>query len=397
MDVETKSGVPKRHQRKTVDRRRSVVSSGRLFERYAHRRDGMSDDDVTFIASIADMYKGTHRAEDRKQYLSTQLPNKSRTKTSVGSYIFCTPEDCETINLAVACVKQKTDTAGNELIAQTIEDVRCRIRTDGASDDHSEWYVVDIIRSLCTSFNRLTYTAKARHYCSKDAETSKFLKDKLIQQCDDTSELNANVYNFVRHVGARKYRDLSVILTGIICQTAHIWCRSIRLMERLQSFLQDAFLKVFLDLDINLELVFEPPYHPHARKLECRVRTLPESAFRLSPGSPIRISEFRNTRTNWIRPSAVKRKRSAQETGAVSDTHVSLSQNCPTPPTDIFIETSDHEADEHDNSETDNDFLQFSPAKSPVSTIDETTVASFRMHRDSGMTFLSDHVLLSGP
>ncbi|AWV68126.1 m34 protein [Murid betaherpesvirus 1] len=238
-----------------------------------------------FIRSVSGTYKMMNRAEDRKRMLSNQLPSCIKSKSIANSFIFCTSSDGDILESEIASMRrhQKHITDFSKL-DRAIHGVSCRIRKHPISPNLSEQQVAMIraIRIIAISFNRITYVARVKHYCDKDSRFSNYLRDQLTKRCSEGSRLNLGIRRFISSVNVEKNRDLCMILVGMLCQTPHMWARSIRLLCRLKIFYQNVLIKMFADEKIDLRDVFELQYHSTGYKIQSQIRQYTSSAFVLN-------------------------------------------------------------------------------------------------------------------
>uniref|UniRef100_A0AAU7E108 Protein UL34 n=1 Tax=Cardioderma bat herpesvirus TaxID=3141914 RepID=A0AAU7E108_9VIRU len=301
---------------KCIDGRRSMISSGRFFEvymRYIKKR--VTNAERAFLKTVSEMYQGTHRAEERKRFLSMQLPTSIKAKSSMTSYLYCTKEDCARLNGNLWDLK--TSTAGTleqiKKIKSGLKNVSCRLRPTERMNKRSH-RIAKNIRNLCTTFNRLIFIARAKHQCNNRSDLSNYLKDQLVRRCRENSRLNMAVYKFIKHIGAKKHRDLSTVLTGLLCQTPHIWSRSIRLLGRLKCYFQDAFIFVLNSLGVCIRDVFDDAYLRQIRITDLDIKSWSTSMFQLNPLAPKRIAALQSSRTGAL-PSEMTAKRNAARRG----------------------------------------------------------------------------------
>lgn len=244
--------------------------------------DGAGTDrkEIVFINGVSRTYKMVQRAEEKKKLLSQQLPASVRAKYATTSYLFCTPTDCDKINMMISHMRHNVDDAAFDLdkIEKSVRSIKCRLKKKPVSS----FSPLRTLRTFCTAFNRLTYLAKIRQYCDKNARSASYVRNQLNRRCNDGSKLSSSVYRFIRHADLVRYGDLCTVMAGMLCQTPHMWSRSIRMLGRLKVFLQNMFLKMFLDSGASTSSVFESCYQAYANRLAGRVKRLKEDAFALN-------------------------------------------------------------------------------------------------------------------
>lgn len=293
------------------DGRRSVVSAGRLHERYLQCHGGdVPPEDIEFIQTVSNMYRGSSRAEDKKQILSSQLPIRIKAKANTNSYLFCTPCDCEDISASASDLKGAPDTLASDINKTTVavKAIRCRIRKRARGVlDSDQAEMIKNVRNFCISFNRLAYIARVKHYVRKDSRFAVFLKEQLVRRCHEDSKLSTSVCKFMRCVGIRRHKDVSMIMTGILCLTPHMWSRSMKLLNKLRTYFNYVFTQMFIDMGLRMIDLFEPAYHPYIAKTETQLRNGNVSDFMiLNADSPLTIAKIRMARAE--RPSTRTRK-----------------------------------------------------------------------------------------
>nr|WEG69726.1 protein UL34 [Mastomys natalensis cytomegalovirus 3]WEG69866.1 protein UL34 [Mastomys natalensis cytomegalovirus 3]WEG70006.1 protein UL34 [Mastomys natalensis cytomegalovirus 3]WEG70146.1 protein UL34 [Mastomys natalensis cytomegalovirus 3]WEG70286.1 protein UL34 [Mastomys natalensis cytomegalovirus 3] len=238
----------------------------------------------SFIRSVSGTYKMMNRAEDRKRILSNQLPSCIKSKSIANSFIFCTSADGDALESEIASMRrhQKQITDFSKL-DRAIHGVNCRVRKRPSPNLTEEQIaMIRAVRIVAIAFNRITYVARIKHYCDKDSRFSNYLRDQLTKRCSEGSRLNQGIRRFIGSVNVEKHRDLCLIFVGMICQTPHMWARSIRLLFRLKVYFQNVLIKMFADEHIDMKEVFELQYHSTAHKLLTQVRQYTSSAFVLN-------------------------------------------------------------------------------------------------------------------
>nr|WEG69037.1 protein UL34 [Mastomys natalensis cytomegalovirus 2]WEG69175.1 protein UL34 [Mastomys natalensis cytomegalovirus 2]WEG69314.1 protein UL34 [Mastomys natalensis cytomegalovirus 2]WEG69452.1 protein UL34 [Mastomys natalensis cytomegalovirus 2]WEG69590.1 protein UL34 [Mastomys natalensis cytomegalovirus 2] len=238
-----------------------------------------------FIRSVSGTYKMMNRAEDRKRILSNQLPSCIKSKSIANSFIFCTSTDGDMLESEVASMRrhQKSITDFTRL-DHAIHNVSCRIRRRPVIGILTTQQISTIraVRIISIAFNRIVYVARIKHYCDRESRLSHYLRDQLTKRCSEGSRLNFGIRRFISCVNVEKYKDLCLILVGMLCQTPHMWARSIRLLSRLKIFFQNVIIKMFSDEKIDLREVFEFQYHSSAQKILSQVKQYTHSAFMLN-------------------------------------------------------------------------------------------------------------------
>ncbi|AFK83853.1 B34 [miniopterid betaherpesvirus 1] len=257
-----------------------------------------------FVRSVSMRYKGSHRAEDRKNFLSLQLPIAVKAKSATASYLFCTQGDCENINANIFGLRRGSEDILSNLdyIDKTIRAVKCRLRRkpDLGSKDKDKIPLLETIRDVSVSFNRLSYVARLRHYCKGDSKLKTYLRYQLSKRCDINSRLNLGIHKLIKHTDVNRYNACCIILSGVTCQTPHMWSRSIRLLARLKVFLQINFLKMIADTNVNLSDVFESPYHNLVHKLANQLKQQDDAIFKINPQAPQHIYSVKNSRNETV-------------------------------------------------------------------------------------------------
>nr|WEG68762.1 protein UL34 [Mastomys natalensis cytomegalovirus 1]WEG68898.1 protein UL34 [Mastomys natalensis cytomegalovirus 1]WEG71126.1 protein UL34 [Mastomys natalensis cytomegalovirus 1] len=238
-----------------------------------------------FIRSVSGTYKMMNRAEDRKRILANQLPSCIKSKSIANSFIFCTSADGDMLESEVASMRrhQKSVTDFARL-DHAIHNVSCRIRRRPVIGILTTQQISTIraVRIISIAFNRIVYVARIKHYCDRESRLSHYLRDQLTKRCSEGSRLNFGIRRFISCVDVEKYKDLCLILVGMLCQTPHMWARSIRLLSRLKIFFQNVIIKMFSDEKIDLREVFEFQYHSAAQKILSQVKQYTHSAFVLN-------------------------------------------------------------------------------------------------------------------
>lgn len=228
-----------------------------------------------FIRSVAGTYKMMNRAEDRKRILSNQLPSSIKSKSIANSFIFCTSSDGDAFETEIASMRRhQKHIMDFTRLDRAIQRVTCRIRKRPTAPGLTarQLSIVRAVRIIAIAFNRINYVSRIKHYCDKDSRFSNYLRDQLTKRCSEGSRLNIGIRRFISSVNVEKHRDICLVFVGMLCQTPHMWARSIRLLNRLKIFYQHVLLKLFCDENIDLKDIFEPPYHSTAHKILTQAR-----------------------------------------------------------------------------------------------------------------------------
>lgn len=228
-----------------------------------------------FIRSVAGTYKMMNRAEDRKRILSNQLPSSIKSKSIANSFIFCTSSDGDAFETEIASMRRhQKHIMDFTRLDRAIQRVTCRIRKRPIAPGLTarQLSIVRAVRIIAIAFNRINYVSRIKHYCDKDSRFSNYLRDQLTKRCSEGSRLNIGIRRFISSVNVEKHRDICLVFVGMLCQTPHMWARSIRLLNRLKIFYQHVLLKLFCDENIDLKDIFEPPYHSTAHKILTQAR-----------------------------------------------------------------------------------------------------------------------------
>lgn len=238
-----------------------------------------------FIRSVSGTYKMMNRAEDKKRILSNQLPSCIKSKSIANSFIFCTSTDGDILESEVASMRRHQKYISDfGKLDRAIHNVGCRIRKKLTSSalNSQQISIIRSVRIISIAFNRIAYVARIKHYCDRESRLSNYLRDQLTKRCSEGSRLNSGIRRFIGSVDVEKNRDLCLVFVGMLCQTPHMWARSIRLLTRLKIFFQNVIMKMFSDEKIDLRDVFEMQYHSAAQKILTQVKQYTTSAFMLN-------------------------------------------------------------------------------------------------------------------
>nr|WRQ19876.1 MAG: protein m34 [Herpesviridae sp.] len=305
------------------------------------RRDCVRDSSVTvdgFIQSINRFYRTLNRAEDRKRFLSAQLPTCIKVRSTTSPFMFYNSTDNERLEAEIVSVKKNPGGFDLTRIDRIIHGIKCRVRKKPMSPTLSSTQIsiIRAVRNITVAFNRITYIARIKHYCDRESRISNYLRDQLTKRCSENSKLTTGIRRLLMCIGVDNYRDLAMILTGILCQTPHMWARSIRLLVRLKVFCQNLFIKMFYELNIDLRDVFELSYHTASQRLLLQVRQYGASVFTLNQTQkeriPIKIESLGRSQTKH-------RKRRASRTASSLPSEPLENSSLPSEPLNAFNES----------------------------------------------------------
>uniref|UniRef100_A0AAU7E2F3 Protein UL34 n=1 Tax=Lemniscomys rat herpesvirus TaxID=3141920 RepID=A0AAU7E2F3_9VIRU len=237
-----------------------------------------------FIKSIHRFYRTLNRAEDRKRFLACQLPTCIKVRSTTSSFMFYNSTDNERLENEVTSVKKNPRSLDPIRIDRVLHGIKCRVRKKPFSPTLSptQISIIRAVRNISVAFNRITYIARIKHYCDRESRISNYLRDQLTKRCSESSKLSSGIRRLLMCIGIAEHRDLSTVLVGILCQTPHMWARSIRLLVRLKVFCQNLFIKMFNEFGIDLRDVFELSYHTASQRLLLRVKQYGASVFTLN-------------------------------------------------------------------------------------------------------------------
>lgn len=252
--------------------------------RYASPKRGASPDqeqpviDYTFaradhfIRFTSESYRTASRAEDRKRILSEQLPKSLKSDGFIGhSFIFCTATDGDVLEAEIASIRRDQDRISDfERLDRAIKSVSCRIRrrpTPSKRLNDRQVRTIRAARAIAVAFNRIIYVSRIKHHCEREARIWEHLRDQLNRRCREGSRLTSGVRRFIASVDPDRHRKLCLVLVGILAQTPHMWARSVRLLNRIKLFYQNATIKLLADERIDLREAFEMQYQPTAYKI----------------------------------------------------------------------------------------------------------------------------------
>lgn len=275
------TAIPSPQRTSSKEPRPSSGTAGSRYENNTYR-SALAEN---FIRSVSGTYKMMNRAEERKRILSNQLPSCIKSKSIANSFIFCTPADGDHLETEIATTrkyqKRIVDFARLDTV---IQNVSCRIRRRpmSATLTPRQTELIRAVRVISVAFNRITFVARIKHYCDRETRLANYLRDELTKRCSEGSRLNCGIRQFVGLVDLEHHRDLCLVFVGMLCQTPHMWARSIRLLSRLKIFYQNTLMKLFADEKMDLKDVFDLPYHSTAQKILSQVRQYTTSAFTLN-------------------------------------------------------------------------------------------------------------------
>nr|CDI95378.1 GP34 [Caviid herpesvirus 2 str. CIDMTR] len=230
------------------------------------------------VRAVSQEYKSIRRAECRKRLLDHHLPDFITSKTATSTFIFCTKVDWQDAEHGLIQLKRTgydPDSDGTSAIEQMMQQIRCRIRKNQSKlNDPAKQRMILTIRAFCVTFNRLAFLARTRHYHTADSRAQDFLRKEITERCSEDSRLTEHANSLIHMVDPKKYESLIRILTGMLCQTPHMWSRAIRLFSRMKMFYQICFLQIMQDMDIHIPGVFEPQFKSPLKRLIAYIQDL---------------------------------------------------------------------------------------------------------------------------